>query len=75
MLVESQGAAGATANLQQTLAGLPHGLVGATTVAGVPGYELSTSLFNVVAWQQGKVTAVAAGMVPQATLRAFVAAV
>jgi len=74
VLVESQGAAGATANLQQTLAGLPHGVVGAITVAGVPGYELSTSLFNVVAWQQGKVTAVAAGMVPQATLQAFVAA-
>lgn len=77
-LVESQGvtgASGASANFQQRLAGLPQGLATRTTVAGTPGYEIATALFNVVAWQHGKVTAVAAGMVPQATLQAFVAAV
>ncbi len=75
VLVESQGGSGAATNLQQRLAGLPRGLVGATTVAGAPGYALSTGLFNVIAWQHGKATAVAAGMVPQATLQAFVAAI
>jgi outer membrane lipoprotein-sorting protein len=74
-LVESQGASGASATLPQQLAGLPRGLSERTSVAGTTAYGLSTSLFNVVAWQHGKVTVVAAGMVPKATLQAFVAAV
>ncbi|MGD0996740.1 MAG: hypothetical protein ABR941_00265 [Thermoleophilia bacterium] len=74
-LVETQVSAGAPANLQQSLAKLPRGLIATTTVAGSPGYELSTGLFNVIAWQHGKLTVVAAGMVPQATLQAFAATV
>ena len=44
-------------------------------MAGTTGYELSTSLFTVIAWQHGTVTVVAAGMVPRATLQTFAAAV
>ena len=64
-----------SATLPQQLAGLPRGLSERTSVAGTTAYGLSTSLFNVIAWQHGKVTVVAAGMVPKATLQAFVAAV
>jgi hypothetical protein len=74
VLLESRGASGASPTLQR-LAGLPQGLVTTTAVAGGRGYKLSTALFNVMAWQHGKATVVAAGMVPRATLQAFVAAV
>lgn len=70
VLVERQPAAGQTAatTLQQQLAKLPHGLLTKMTVNGAQGWELSTSLFNAVVWQQGKVTLVAAGSVPLATI-------
>lgn len=70
VLVEAQSAAGqaAKATWQQQVAKLPQGLLTKTTVSGAKGYELSTSLFNAVAWQQGKVTLVAAGSVAQTTV-------
>ena len=44
-------------------------------VNGSPGLAFSTSLFNVVAWQQGKLMVAAAGMVPQSELSAFAGSV
>jgi outer membrane lipoprotein-sorting protein len=69
MLVETQ-TADSLGQLQKQL-GAAGSLVQPTTVNGLPGLQLSTSLFNVVAWQQGKLTVAAAGMVPQSDLSAF----
>ncbi len=72
LLVETQASADQVAQLQKQLGQLSKvQLAQPTMVNGSPGLELSTSLFNVVAWQQGKLTVVAAGMVPQSDLSAF----
>jgi outer membrane lipoprotein-sorting protein len=75
VLVESQGASGQAAGLGQQIASLPHGLITAMTIAGGPGYELQTPLVNIAAWQHGKFTAAAAGLVPQAQLAQFLGAI
>ena len=59
-----------TAEIGEQMKQLPE-VAQPTMVNGSPGLELSTSLFNVVAWQQSKLTVVAAGMVPQSDLSAF----
>ena len=72
LLVETQATADQVAQLQKQLGQLSKvQLVQPTMVNGSPGLAFSTSLFNVVAWQQGKLTVVAAGMVPQSDLSAF----
>ena len=72
LLVETQATADQVAQLQKQLGPLSKvQLVQPTMVNGSPGLAFSTSLFNVVAWQQGKLTVVAAGMVPQSDLSAF----
>lgn len=75
VLVEAQGASGQAASLGQQIARLPHGVVTTTTIAGGPGFELQTSLVSVVAWRHGSVAATAAGLVPQALLAQFLAAI
>ena len=76
MLVETQATADQAAGLEKQLAQLTKvQIVQPTMVNGSPGLALSTSLFNVVAWQQGKLMVAAAGMVPQSDLSAFAGSV
>jgi outer membrane lipoprotein-sorting protein len=76
MLVETQATADQAAGLEKQLAQLAKvQIVQPTMVNGSPGLALSTSLFNVVAWQQGKLMVAAAGMVPQSDLSAFAGSV
>jgi outer membrane lipoprotein-sorting protein len=75
VLLEAQGTSGQAASLEQQIARLPHSLVTATTIAGGPGYELQTPLVSVAAWRHGSVAATATGLVPQALLAQFVAAI
>ena len=75
VLIESQGVSSQTFGLQRQIAGLPHGLITATTIATVPGYELQTPLVTIAAWQHGRTTAIAAGLVPQRVFSQFLAAI
>jgi len=81
VLFETRLKATELASLQKSLGTLRGGAGGAasplrlTMVHGAPGYQLDTSLFSLVAWQHGKVTVVAAGMVPSAELATFVSGV
>jgi outer membrane lipoprotein-sorting protein len=70
LLVETQATADQVGQLQKQLGALGS-LVQPTIVNGSAGLQLSTSLFNVIAWQQGGLTVAVAGMVPQADLSAF----
>jgi outer membrane lipoprotein-sorting protein len=75
-LIETPTTADQASALEQQVAPLVKAqLVRPTTVGGSPGLEFSTSLFNALFWQQGKLTLAAAGMVPQAELSAFAASV
>jgi outer membrane lipoprotein-sorting protein len=72
VLVETQTTSAQLSQLQTQLAQLSKvQLAQPTTVNGDPGLQLSTSLFNVIMWQHGKLTVAAAGMVPQSELSAF----
>jgi outer membrane lipoprotein-sorting protein len=72
LLVETQATPDQVSQLQKQLGQLGKvQIVQPTMVNGSPGVTLSTSLVNVVAWQQGKLMAAAAGMVPQSDLSVF----
>ena len=75
VLVEAQGASGQAVTMEQQIAQLPQGVVTTTTVAGGPGYELQTSLVNIAAWRHGSVAFAATGLVPQALIGQFLAAI
>lgn len=74
VLVESQGRSSQVADLQR-IAQLLRRFITTTTIAGGAGWELQTSLVSVALWHQGATAAVATGLVPQALLGRFLAAI